>query len=129
MNRNNEGREHATVGSKSKTNGNAMAIPMADEHDSENLSDSLAFLRRQLEYFPATAEDVEVRKGKGGRHRTVHVGQVGIRCIHCAHRPADERSTGAVAFPTSTGLVYQAVRNWQRKSVSGCVQVFGVVYC
>ena len=117
----------SSMGGPSTSTGSA--IPMADEHDSENLSDSLAFLRRQLEYFPATAEDVEVRKGKGGRHRTVHVGQVGIRCIHCAHRPADERSTGAVAFPTSTGLVYQAVRNWQRKSVSGCVQVFGVVYC
>ena len=102
-------------------------IPMGDKQDEVHLSDSLAFLRRQLEYFPATAEDVEVRKGKGGRHRTVHVGQVGIRCIHCAHRPADERSTGAVAFPTSTGLVYQAVRNWQRESVSGCVQ--GIAYC
>ena len=94
--------------------GTVSGIPMADDLDDVKLSSSLAFLRRQLEYFQATAEDVDIRKKKGGR-RTVHVGQVGIRCIHCAHRPVDERSTGAVAFPTSTGQVYQAVRNWQRK--------------
>ena len=102
--------ENGTDGTRST----GSAIPMADENDKTYLSDSLAFLRRQLEYFQATAEDVEDRKKKGGR-RTVHVGQVGIRCIHCACRPVDERSTGAVAFPTSTGQGYQAVRNWQRK--------------
>ena len=94
--------------------GTVSGIPMADDLDDAKLSSSLAFLRRQLEYFQATAADVDIRKKKGGR-RTVHVGQVGIRCVHCAHRPAEERSTGAVAFPTSTGQVYQAVRNWQRK--------------
>ena len=94
--------------------GTVSGIPMADDLDDAKLSSSLAFLRRQLEYFQATAEDVDIRKKKGGR-RTVHVGQVGIRCVHCAHRTAEERSTGAVAFPTSTGQVYQAVRNWQRK--------------
>ena len=93
----------------------ALAIPMAEELDNANLSDSLAFLRRQLEYFEATAEDVAARKGKGGKYPTVVAGQIGIRCIHCAYRPPSERSTGAVAYPTSTGLVYQAVRNWQSK--------------
>ena len=111
----------AAAGNKSKASASNCSsrktIPMSDEHDAKCLSDSLAFFRRQLEYFQATAEDVEIRKKKGGRHGTVHVGQVGIRCIHCAHRPAEKRSTGAVAFPTSTGMVYQAVRNWQRKSV------------
>ena len=112
----------AAAGNKSKASASncssSKTIPMSDEHDAKSLSDSLAFFRRQLEYFQATAEDVEIRKKKGGRHGTVHVGQVGIRCIHCAHRPAEKRSTGAVAFPTSTGMVYQAVRNWQRKSIT-----------
>ena len=103
---------------KARANGTEdVSIPMADENDAKHLTESLAFLRRQLEYFQASAKDVEVRKGKGGKYRTVRVGQIGIRCIHCAHRPAEERATGAVAFPTSTGLVYQAVRNWQRKSM------------
>ena len=93
-----------------------LAIPLADEQDKDHLSGSLAFLRQQLEFFQATAEDVDIRRKKGGR-QTVCVGQVGIRCVHCAHRPADERSNGAVAFPTSTGQVYQAARNWQRKFI------------
>ena len=107
------------------------AIPMADEKDQTHLSDSLTFIRRQLEYFPATAKDVEERKKKGGRHGTVHVGQVGIRCIHCAHRPDKERSTGALAFPASTKLVYQAVRNWQREFILFsyiCVMLFRTLY-
>ena len=92
-------------------------IPMADEKDATNLSENLAFLRWQLEYFEATTEDVQIRQAKGGRHRTVHAGQVGIRCVHCAHRLFADRSAGAVAFPTSIGLVYQAVRNWQSESM------------
>lgn len=92
-------------------------IPMADEDDATNLSENLAFLRRQLEYFEATTEDVQIRQAKGGKHRTVHAGQVGIRCVHCAHRLFADRPAGAVAFPTSIGLVYQAVRNWQSKSM------------
>ena len=98
------------------------AIPMADKEDATDLSENLAFLRRQLEYFEATTEDVQIRQAKGGRHRTVHAGQVGIRCVHCAHRLFTDRPAGAVAFPTSIGLVYQAVRNWQSKSM--CIYWF-----
>ena len=105
----------AAASASSRSGPDGPAIPMFDEQDEAILSNSLAFLRRQLEYCQATAEDVDARKKKGGRHRTIHAGQIGIRCIHCAHRPLEERATGAVAFPTSTGLVYQAVRNWQRK--------------
>ena len=90
---------------------------MADEQDAEILSNRMATIRRQLEYFTATTEDVKDRYKKGGKHWSVHVGQVGIRCIHCAHRPGKERSASAVSFPTSTGLVYQAVRNWQREFI------------
>ena len=106
--------ELAVVGTGGTTCSTASVIPMADTKDEVNLSDSLTLIRRQLEYFQATAEDGEARKNKGGKHQTVHVGQVGFRCIHCAHRPDKERSKGAVSFPARTGLVYQAVRNWQR---------------
>ena len=109
----------------------ASVIPMADTKDEVNLSDSLTLIRRHLEYFQATAEDVEARKKKGGKHQTVHVGQVGFRCIHCAHRPDKERSTGALAFPASTKLVYQAVRNWQREFILFsyiCVMLFRTLY-
>ena len=111
----NDGTQFAGIGTSGVCTG--PVIPMDDEQDKEvHLSGRLAFLRRQLEYFQATAEDVDIRRKKGGS-QTVCVGQVGIRCVHCAHRPADERSNGAVAFPTSTGHVYQAARNWQRKFI------------
>ena len=35
--------------------GTVSGIPMADENDKTYLSDSLAFLRRQLEYFQAVS--------------------------------------------------------------------------
>ena len=110
--------ELAVVGTGGTTCSTASVIPMADAKDEVNLSDSLTLIRRQLEYFQATVEDVEARKKKGGKYQTLHVGQVGFRCIHCAHRPDKERSKGAVSFPASTGLIYQAVRNWQRKLTS-----------
>jgi hypothetical protein len=39
------------------------------------------------------------------------VGQVGIRCQHCADLPLRQRGRGAVYYPTKLAGVYQAAQN------------------
>ena len=90
---------------------------MADPLDGQEteMTDGFRFIRQQIEFFPADSEDVAARRKKGGVKSEIRVGQIGTRCVHCAHVPPKERSNGAVAFPTNLSLVYQSVRNWQSK--------------
>jgi hypothetical protein len=67
------------------------------------------FLRLNIEAFAATDVDAVVRIK--GRNKQVYLHQVGIRCRHCAHVPAMQRTKGAVYFPSSTMGIYQAAQN------------------
>ena len=80
-----------------------------------SMTDAFRFIRHHIEFFAADAADVKDRRKKGGVKSEIRVGQIGTRCVHCAHVPPKERSNGAVAFPTNLSLVYQSVRNWQSK--------------
>jgi hypothetical protein len=67
------------------------------------------FLRLHMEAFAANNKDVSSRVR--GRHKQVTLHQVGIRCRHCAHISASQRTKGAVYFPKSTMGIYQAAQN------------------
>jgi hypothetical protein len=67
------------------------------------------FLRLHMEAFAANNKDVSSRIR--GRHKQVLLHQVGIRCRHCAHIPANRRGKGAVYFPKSIMGFYQAAQN------------------
>lgn len=69
-----------------------------DPLDEGTLSSGIVLLRKQLEIFEATVEDVMARRKFGG---IISVQQVGIRCTHCAHLPREECATNASCFPTS----------------------------
>ena len=90
---------------------------MADPLDGQEteMTDGFRFIRKHIEFFAAGAADVENRRKKGGKKSEIRVGQIGTRCVHCAHVPPEERVNGAAAFPTNLSLVYQSVRNWQSK--------------
>ena len=90
---------------------------MADPLDGQEteMTDGFRFIRKHIEFFAAGAADVENRRKKGGKKSEIRVGQIGARCVHCAHVPPKARANGAVAFPTNLSLVYQSVRNWQSK--------------
>ena len=88
-------------------------VLLSDSLDEGNLTDTLCFVRRQTQFFAARQEDVDARFSKGGIKSDIRVGQVGIRCVHCARLGKTEQSSGSVSYPASVSLVYQSIRNWQ----------------
>jgi hypothetical protein len=82
---------------------------LAQPADHNILSEHQQFLRFQIEVFEATEKDV--RTHVRGRNKPIVLGQVGIRCRHCAHLSASRRQKGATYFPASTIGLYQAAQN------------------
>jgi hypothetical protein len=86
-----------------------LAIP----EDREWLSDTDCFVRRQLEVFCATAQDVIA--ASEDRKYPIKEGQVGIRCIHCAMTKNGTGARGpAVAYPFSINGLFESAREIER---------------
>lgn len=77
--------------------------------DDDVLSNAQILLRKQIELFAADEDDVSAITP--GRKKEIHFGQVGIRCIYCAHVPVHLRTKGAVYYPSKLKGVYQAAQN------------------
>jgi hypothetical protein len=75
----------------------------------EHLSDYQRLLRQQLELFAASRLDTELPTQ--GRKQPVRLGQVGLRCRHCARLPLRSRGRGAVYYPSRLAGLYQAAQN------------------
>ena len=92
-------------------------VLLAIVEDTEWLSDMDCFIRRNLEVFCATEDDVEI--ASSDRKYPVSLHQVGIRCIHCAL--SNEVACGhAVAYPYSITGIYESVREFQRLHLEVC---------
>ena len=74
-----------------------------------NLSEHQMLLRQQIEIFEATVEDVVTHMR--GRNKPISLGQVGLRCKHCAHVSVNCRQKGSTYFPSTKSGVYQAAQN------------------
>ena len=74
-------------------------ISLAMSCDEANLPSIQCYIRSQIELFQATNEDVEANAQ--GRNRPIVLGQVGIRCRHCAVVPHQLRQAGASYFPST----------------------------
>uniref|UniRef100_A0A7S1VQN3 Uncharacterized protein n=1 Tax=Grammatophora oceanica TaxID=210454 RepID=A0A7S1VQN3_9STRA len=85
------------------------AISLSLACDDEHLSEYQILVRKQLEVFEAQPEDVE--SNTQGRKKQVTLGQVGIRCRHCASLTLRQRGRGAVYYPAKLQGVYQAAQN------------------
>jgi hypothetical protein len=100
------------------------SVSLALPDDEESLSPLHCFMRRYcVEAFSATSDDITTaRHGKchGGR---IVPGQVGIRCLHCKHRPADQRQERAICFPSSVGNIYHSIETWQRRHSTVCQDI------
>jgi hypothetical protein len=77
--------------------------------DSDNLTPYQCLAREQIELFAVQKEDLA--SGTKGRSRSIQIGQVGIRCRHCAHCPIRERAKGSTIYPSQLSGIYQAAQN------------------
>ena len=84
-------------------------IPLFISCDSDSLSEYQCLVRKHIELFEATVEDVE--SNAQGRNRPIVLGQVGIRCRHCTMLPPRHRSRGAIYYPSKLPGIYQAAQN------------------
>jgi hypothetical protein len=92
-------------------------VLLAVPDDPKWLSDTDCFIRRQLEVFCSTSEDVE--NARNDRKYPVQEGQVGIRCVHCALSKSGARGQ-AVAYPFNISGIYEAAREFQRLHLETC---------
>ena len=66
-------------------------------------------VRQQIELFAADETDFDdVGSGRAG---SIALGQVGLRCRHCAHLPPGQRARGSTAYPTRLDVLYQTAQN------------------
>jgi hypothetical protein len=91
-----------------------LAVP----EDSTALNPLHCFVRRNVEVFIATKDDVAAPSP--GRRTRVRVGQVGIRCIHCARLPTKNRVKRAVCYPPSVSGIYHSVSNMKFDHFGNC---------
>lgn len=87
----------------------SLPVILARPEDVLKLSSHQVLLRHQIEAFKASEEDVSTHTR--GRNKAIMMGQVGIRCCHCAHLPVSHRQKGSTYFPASLLGLYQAAQN------------------
>jgi hypothetical protein len=89
------------------------------EADANILSNYQCFLRKQIEIFESSNDDVQFNASR--MNRSIVLGQVGLRCRHCANTPEWERSSGAVYYPGNLSMLYQAGQNLAKNHLcQGC---------
>ena len=91
---------------------------LAMPEDSAALNDLHCFVRRNVEVFVATKDDAAAPSP--GRRVRVKVGQVGLRCIHCARLPLKERVKRAVCYPPNVSGIYHSISNMKFDHFGSC---------
>jgi hypothetical protein len=92
-----------------KTLGASGACLLTFATDSQYLNAIHCFVRRHIQLFVANREDIAAPAP--GRKTRVVLGQVGVRCIHCAKQPMKDRVKRAVCYPATISGIYHAVSN------------------
>ena len=92
--------------------GKGRAIPLYMDQDEDTLTEYQCMLRKQIELFEAGPEDT--RCSAQGRNTPILIGQVGLRCRHCASLPRAARTKGAVYYSQTIDGVYQIAQNMSK---------------
>jgi len=93
-------------------------ILVAIPEDKEWLSDIDSYVRKQLEVFCATEEDVAA--AREDRKYPITLGQVGIRCIHCSIAQGNNAIGHAIAYPFNISGIYESVKEFHRLHLDSC---------
>ena len=111
------------IGKKRKTN--VIAPPcskptllLGTKEDVDNLNQIHCFVRRNIEVFVATKEDISAPSP--GRKTALRVGQVGLRCVHCFNNDSRFRVKRAVCYPSNISRVYNCVSDMKFDHFSLC---------
>lgn len=89
------------------------ALPLATDSDEANLATYQCLLRKQIELFETREDDIYLKAQ--GRNTPIRVGQVGIRCRHCASMSKSKRLEGSASlYSKSLNGIYQVALNMGR---------------
>ena len=94
---------------------NRPPIPLYLECDEDTLSEYQCLLRKQIELFEAGPGDIQ--RNAQGRNTPIRLGQVGIRCRHCARASPDitaAQTRGSVYFSQTIDGIYQVAQNMSK---------------
>ena len=86
--------------------------PLASPEDTTVLNPLHCFVRKHVELFEADQEDISAPAP--GRKTRVTLGQVGIRCVHCAKQPKvplKDRIKRSICYPPSIDGLYHSISN------------------
>ncbi|KAG7347939.1 hypothetical protein IV203_016644 [Nitzschia inconspicua] len=97
----------AVDGSRDRTS--VFPMPLSAPKDSEYLNALHVFCRKNIELF--TADEEDIASPAPGRKTRPRLGQIGIRCIHCAKLASKDRVKRSVCYPPTIGAIYHATSN------------------
>jgi hypothetical protein len=92
-------------------------VVLALPQDKDWLSDMDCFVRSIIEIFSASENDLAV--ARTDKKYPIKLGQVGLRCIHCAGSDEGARLE-AVMYPYSVSGIYESVRDFQHLHLDYC---------
>ena len=92
-------------------------VVLALPQDKDWLSDMDCFVRNNVEIFSANENDLTI--AKIDKKYPIKLGQVGLRCIHCAGSGMGARRE-AVMYPYSVSGIYESVRDFQKLHLDYC---------
>jgi hypothetical protein len=94
-------------------------VMLAVPQDKDWLSDLDCFVRKQIEVFRASKADVE--HAVEDQKCPIQIGQVGLRCLHCAK--GGRIQGDAVTYPCALSGIYESVKEWQHRHLDGCTSL------
>jgi hypothetical protein len=107
---------------KSQTDGMRLPVLLYSKNDDATLSPYQCLVRRQMELFEASEDDVQFNISK--MSKAIAVGQVGLRCRHCAILPPFARPKAAVYYPRTLDSLYQFGQNMVKNHHCGsCMKI------
>lgn len=88
-------------------------VVLYQESDEHKLTAYQCLLRKQLELFEADEDDVRCST-RQGRTAPIKLGQVGLRCRHCAGVQLAARTKGAAYYSQTVEGIYQIAQNMSK---------------